>query len=143
MSNTNIPWLKPLWTGFDLGFYTSQPLLKVFHSPQAWQRFIEPVWLNAEKVVQADSFDWSQGVLLLMLAVPSSDPQKDLILRQATLADGKVIIKLDIEPDPEARQDLDIEAQLSMIAKGARTVFRPDTPVELEIAGVRGTVTHD
>ena len=143
MSNQPPEWLQPIWTGSDIGISTEQPILKVFHSPQAWQRFIGPRWLNADKVSKPDSLDWSQWALLLMLAVPSSDPGKDLILRKAALADDKVVIKLDIEPDPNARQDLDVETQRSMLARGSRKVFRPDVSVEFDITGNKGVVTHD
>lgn len=143
MSNDTTEWLQRIWSGSDIGFHTPRPLLKVFQSPEAWRRFIKPLWLNADKVVTAGALDWSEWVLLLMLAEASSDPQKDLIVREAARADGEVIIKLDIEPDPKARRDLDVQRRLSMIARGSRKVFRPETRVQFEIAGRKGIVTHD
>jgi hypothetical protein len=136
-------WLQPIWNGFGPHIETTRPLLEVFHSARAWRHFIEPLWPDPEGVVKLAGFDWSEWVLLLAVAESMGGMESKLGLREVTRqADGKVILALDSELDPKATAGLDVEMQMSMLAKGSRKVFRPDTPVEFEIEGRKGTVTH-
>jgi hypothetical protein len=142
-SNQMPEWLQPIWNGFGPRVVTRRPLLKVFHSAQAWQRFIEPLSPDPASIASLDGFDWSQWVLMLMLAPPAGGMETRLVVRKAIQESTKVIIGLDVELEPGETAGLDIEMQTSMLAKGSRKVFGPEVPVEFDIVGNQGVVTHD
>jgi hypothetical protein len=131
-----------VYRGFGPALATETPLVMVFHSAAAWEEFIETRWVD-RGAVSLTSLDWSQSVLLLVLAPPSGGADTRLVVKRVAQQKGGLVLELGTEPIPGAPAGLDVTTQMSLVARGVAGAFERGADIQVEIDGFgKGTTRH-